>query len=328
MSTYKEFRMQTKRRRAKRIAIRVGMLVLILALLFTACYVGIRVWMTKNDLNKEVPITPIAPTETLPVPPAPPATDITPVVSTVWNTVLPFERTINIDAQPVQDYRLLALPENGKVSKEFFRNALFIGDSLTQGFGMYGDSALEGIAMINGYIGASPKSFVDNVSLRGSAPILDEVFSRPIENVHAVYVLLGTNVLPSYQKDEQIMKYYYDLLPILKAHFLPSTVFYIQGMPPISAAKDGTRAGMSNERIRGLNNQIASMAALNGMSYVDLEEALADEAGYLPADIASKKDGYHMHDGTGYARWVDYLQRHTVFDVRHIEQYETAPGAC
>lgn len=53
-----------------------------------------------------------------------------------WNTETPVERTLDADVT-ASDARLLAVPENGRVSDDYFRDALFIGDSVTQGFAWY-----------------------------------------------------------------------------------------------------------------------------------------------------------------------------------------------
>ncbi len=50
-------------------------------------------------------------------------------LSAVWNTAAPLAQA----SPTVGDTRLLAVPENGRVSDDYFRDALFIGDSVTQG---------------------------------------------------------------------------------------------------------------------------------------------------------------------------------------------------
>ncbi|MFQ7159653.1 MAG: hypothetical protein ACLRPX_08545 [Ruthenibacterium sp.] len=48
-----------------------------------------------------------------------------------WNTEVPVERTLESDVT-ASDSRLLAVPANGRLSTEYFRTALFIGDSLSR----------------------------------------------------------------------------------------------------------------------------------------------------------------------------------------------------
>ena len=65
-----------------------------------------------------------------------------------WNTAARAERTLYSE-RTAQDARMLSVPENGIVSLEYFRTALFIGDSLTEGFGEY--KPLQGIATAVSY---------------------------------------------------------------------------------------------------------------------------------------------------------------------------------
>lgn len=78
-----------------------------------------------------------------------------------WNTAARAERTLYSE-RTAQDARMLSVPENGIVGLEYFRTALFIGDSLTEGFGEY--KPLQGIATVYGFLGASPRC------LRKTAP--------------------------------------------------------------------------------------------------------------------------------------------------------------
>ncbi len=324
MPSYKEFRAQTKRRKAKRIALRVFLLCIIVALLLAASYIGVRIWTDKNTSALPPSIEePLAPPALVP--------ELKPDVALGlqrWDSLLPVEQTINLGAALAADSHLLALPNNGKVTKDFFRGAMFIGDSLTQGFGIYPDAFLNWSAVC-AYRGVGPKALVTNAVSRNVrdervAP-LDEIFSFPVDNIHSVYILFGTNVLEN-QSDEAILKYYQDLLNILKPHFLPGTDFYIQGIPPATDITAHKRPAFSLEHIYQLNNAIAMMAHNNGMHYIDTHEALAADNGYLREDLAGS-DGIHMKASPQYIPWVDYLSAHTVYNPRTLQFYAVPPQA-
>ncbi|MEG2500934.1 MAG: GDSL-type esterase/lipase family protein [Oscillospiraceae bacterium] len=325
MPSYKEFRTQTRRRKAKQAAFRILMVIVIAALLFTACYIGIRVWLDKNDLTDNS--TPITSVPQVVVPDKLPEVDKVLGVQT-WDTIFPVEKTIN-NMGIVPNSKLLALPQNGKVNLDYFRSAMFIGDSLTQGFGIYPD-ALRDVSMVCAYKGIGPKSIVTNAVAKNihdkKVPPLDEIFSYPVENIKSVYLLFGTNVLEN-QGDDAIMKYYQDMINILKPHFLDNTEFYIQGIPPVTQDTETKRPKFNKEHIYLLNNAIALMAQNNGMHYIDTHEALADDNGYLPLEIAGS-DGIHMSTGKGYIPWVDYLASHTAYTPNNIPFYVDLPKAC
>ena len=128
---------------------------------------------------------------------------------------------------------LVALPEAGRVDMSYFDDALFIGDSLTQGFQEYSSGIPN--AKYAAYLGAGPKQFmeglVENISGQQVAAI-DESWPRR----QKVYILLGTNSMATLT-DEAFLKYYNDFLDFLLPQLPQDTVYYIQGIPPVSAEK-------------------------------------------------------------------------------------------
>ena len=76
-----------------------------------------------------------------------------------WNTEVPVERTLESDVT-ASDSRLLAVPANGRLSTEYFRTALFIGDSLSQGFALYAPT--RDVATVCAYKSTSPNQVLQN----------------------------------------------------------------------------------------------------------------------------------------------------------------------
>lgn len=332
MSSYKEFKAQAKRRKAKRVAGRIFLIILIAALLIAAGYVAIVVFFDgdlfgyfKNLENNNVSSQsqPIDDSQADSEPEIPAVA----ITNTNWNTVLPVQQTVNLNMALTPDYRLLAVPKSGRVTEEYFKSALFIGDSLTQGIGMYEKSLNNGRTNVCAYIGANPKTITENSSAKKSSKVYvkphDEIFAVQPNNI---YILMGTNTIVSAITDEGFIAQYAEMLDFLKANFHPNVQFYVQGMPPVTAETAAERPKMNNDRIRALNNSIAQIAVARGMYFIDLQEALAGDDGNLPVEIASKADGYHLTPD-GYAQWVDYLKTHTVYNPMHAALYEELPTA-
>lgn len=330
MSSYKEFKAQAKRRKAKRIAGRVFLIIVIAALFIAAGYVVILVFFD-GDLfgffkNDKVPQS-TSQSQPEPQSTAQPQPEI-PAISvnnTDWNSLMPLAQTVNVGMPLIPDYRVLAVPKNGKVTEEYFKSVLFIGDSLTQGMGMYDKSLNNGRTTVCAYIGANPKTFTENMTAKKS----QKVFVKPHDEIFAVqpnniYVLMGTNTIVSAITDEGFIAQYAEMLDFLKASYHPNVKFYVQGMPPVTAWKMAETPRMNNDRIRALNNSIAQIATARGMYYIDLQEALAGDDGNLPEEIASKGDGYHLTPD-GYAIWLEYLKTHTVYNPMHAGLYEIPP---
>lgn len=203
---------------------------------------------------------------------------------------------------------LLTMPENGRVDMRYFSDALFIGDSITYGFSYFPSGIKE--AKYAAYIGVGPRQLISGTVKKedGTTVVaMDEIVAA---GASKVYILLGTNSLNSADTDEAIIKYYGDLLDTLAEKLPKTTVFYIQGMPPVSAKKSADK-GFSNERITNLNEQIAKLSYARGYHYLDLNALMRDDTGALREEY-NGGDGLHMNNA-GYAAWKEYLITHTAY---------------
>ncbi len=203
--------------------------------------------------------------------------------------------------------RLLALPEGGRVDMSYFDDALFIGDSLTRGFQEYASGIPN--AKYAAYIGVGPRQFMEGLVQNRSGEqvaAIDEILAAAPKKV---YLLLGTNSMATLS-DEAFLKYYEELLDFLLPQLPADTVYYLQAIPPVTAAKMDSDENFSVERIRGINEQLALLAYRKGLYFLDLFSALSDETGALRADIASGE--IHLND-SGYSLWREFLVTHAAY---------------
>lgn len=236
---------------------------------------------------------------------APAGTDV-PVDNSSWNFIGPVAQTINNMQILSPDYRMIALPENGRVDMSYFSTVTFVGDSITQGLELYKTQGIPN-ARYCAYKSIGPKQIYDG-SIQTRADGTQEV---PIEALVAsaprnVYILLGTNAMVG-MDDASLLAYYQEMLTALRAALSPDVNFYIQAITPVRPGIDR----LPQERITGLNHALAAMAWANGVNFVDLNEPLAGDDGYLREDF-SGSDGYHLTPA-GYSAWVEYLVTHTAY---------------
>ena len=203
----------------------------------------------------------------------------------------------------------LALAENGRVDMSYFDDALFIGDSLTQGFQVYTSGISN--ASYAAYIGAGPRTFIE-----GTVTNIDGETVKPIDEILAaspkkVYILLGTNAMETLT-DEAFLEYYARFLEFLVPQLPEDTVYYIEAIPPVTQAKAADES-FTLERIRGVNEKLALLAYQHGMHYLDLYGALCGEDGYLKAEYAAD-DGMHLNN-EGYSAWREMLITHTAYSA-------------
>ena len=254
----------------------------------------------------------------------PHAPSVTAAVSVqAWNTETPVERTLDADVT-ASDARLLAVPENGRVSDDYFRDALFIGDSVTQGFAWYPE--YRDWMRVCAYKGVNPQSILQNyVGQRADGTKIemwDEINVQ--QDVANIYILLGANALLQ-QTDDGFLKFYGELLDKLRVRF-PDTPIYVQSITPTTQEYGEKKPQLEREHLKLINNAIAKLAVSKGLYYVDLWEVMADENGYLRADLAGS-DGLHLLDGSKYRPWLDYLAAHTIYSA-HNAQFALADGGA
>lgn len=204
---------------------------------------------------------------------------------------------------------LLGLPANGRVDMGYFSDALFIGDSLTRGFQVYSSGISN--AHYAAYVGAGPKQLISGTVTNNNGEVvtaIDEILAAAPKKV---YILLGTNALPLLE-DEAFLKYYGDFLDFLLPQLPADTVYYLQGIPPVTDEMARSNEEYSNARIAALNEQLAQMAYARGLCFLNLPQVLSDDAGALRTELVAGTDGIHLNDA-GYEVWREFLVTHTAY---------------
>ncbi len=231
-----------------------------------------------------------------------------------WDVRIPVAQNLNY-AATAPDSRMLSLPQNGQVSDEYFRTALFIGDSLAQGFYLYAPTA--GVAVNAGYKGIGPREIISNnaATLQSGETVnsWDYIAQQTPSNI---YIALGLNALVSLPDDEGFLKYYSDFLDMLILQF-PNIPIYLNSITPVTAAEALERPVMGNDRIKRLNDALALMATQKGIYFLNVNEILLNDTGSLREEIAYS-DGFHMKP-EAYAEWAEYIKTHTVYNTYNLQ---------
>lgn len=225
---------------------------------------------------------------------------------------LDWEEMVEELSAGIYDAQAGQVKEGQKVSSDYFREALFIGDSLTQGLSQYEfPDGLKDTASFCAYRSITPEQILNNVTAENingrKVPVLDEIISEKPERL---YILLGMNCLAT-QSDETLLDSYRRLLKRLQEEF-PAIPIYIQGLPPVTESVSQQQVTMTNGRIRNLNVELLHIADENGCYYLDLYTALCDESGNLPYFLA-QDDGIHLKRD-GIRRYTEFLCLHTAED--------------
>ena len=196
------------------------------------------------------------------------------------------------------------VPLSDPVDISYFDDAVFIGDSRT-----------EGLFLNTGLSNAT--------SFAHMGLTVDAVFTRPLINVDGakvpvidalktvgsskVYIMLGINETGWVYSSVFVQKYG-ELIDAIR-EIAPDAVIYIQAIMPVSQKVSSTHSYITNAKIDEYDRLLQELAEEKQVYYIDTAGAVAGEDGSLPEDAAP--DGIHLKRSY-YQRWLDYLATHTV----------------
>lgn len=188
------------------------------------------------------------------------------------------------------------------VDASYFEDALFIGDSRLQGFGMY--SGLPGT-----FYAATGFQLYKYDSMKvvntdaGKVPILQAL---PYDTFTKIYIKVGLNEMGG--NDNIFESKYIELINALRQSE-PRAIVYVHGLLPVTASKSASDKVHNNINVEKRNDQLKKIAAEQGCYYLDVGSALAGPDGALPAEMAA--DGIHLK-AQYMEMWKQYLITHAV----------------
>ena len=227
----------------------------------------------------------------------------------------PAKQTAGAYTVKAYDASVIRQPSCGQVDLNYFADAAFLGDSLTVGFSDYQINL--GGALVCGYTGVGPDAIVNRTavksSVRGEEIALDVLAAAQPKKL---YILLGTNTLTTLGASDRFLAYYGQMLDMLREALGPDCVIYVESVPPVRPKAAAEKPGLASDVLRGVNEQLALLAASKGCVYLDLWEALADGEGNLKEMLAAP-DGIHLSAGNGYGTWLTYLRNHAKYSANN-----------
>ena len=201
------------------------------------------------------------------------------------------------------------VPVSERVEDTYFDDAVFLGDSRTDGLRIYG-------GMNHGtylqFTGATVESvFTKEVETPvGTMPLLDALAQMECGKI---FVMLGVNELG--WKGTEIFRNQSALLIQRLQEDHPDAEIVIQSILPVSAEIDGEGRYVNNQRIIEYNQVWLELAEEFDVSYMNVAECVADAEGCLPKDLCY--DGVHLNKA-GCRLWLDYLRTHAVGDIQDV----------
>ena len=193
--------------------------------------------------------------------------------------------------------------EKQTVGKEYFDDALFIGDSRTVGISEYGDLnnaiffANTGMSVYN--------VFEKNVSVPQVGKLkLEQLLTY--KKFGKIYIMLGINELGYNQ--EKTLKKYKDLLKFVQEK-QSNAIIYIEANLHVAAERSNKDKTINNININKINNEISKLADNEKIFFIDVNEKFDDENGNLSSNYT--QDNVHIY-AKYYNEWSDWLSQNAV----------------
>ena len=193
--------------------------------------------------------------------------------------------------------------EKQTVGKEYFDDALFIGDSRTVGISEYGDLnnaiffANTGMSVYN--------VFEKNVSVPQVGKLkLEQLLTY--KKFGKIYIMLGINELGYNQ--EKTLKKYKDLLKFIQEK-QSNAIIYIEANLHVTAERSNKDKTINNININKINNEISQLADNEKIFFIDVNEKFDDENGNLSSNYT--QDKVHIY-AKYYKEWSDWLSQNAV----------------
>ncbi len=165
------------------------------------------------------------------------------------------------------------------VYKEYFKEDLFIGDSITEELKYYK-------FLYNNNVFS--KIGLNTDTLRKLIP--DEDFGIEPKNI---YLMMGLNDSVFVKTEEKFKERYLAMLDALQAKF-PDAKIYLQAIFPVSKALDEKEdARVNNTKINSFNEVIKTIASERGLAYLDFSYLIKENEDYFEPDGMHLKSKFH-----------------------------------
>lgn len=196
------------------------------------------------------------------------------------------------------------VPNSGSsVGDEYFDDAAFVGDSITEGIKLYE-------VMTNATVVAARGINLDNVftddqirTAQGNSTVMGALEAAAPKKI---YIMFGANGVGWFTEQHFTDVYTKFVKAVKEQH--PDSQIYLQSILPVTQEFDDSREDISNDKINRYNELVVEIAEEQKVHYLDVASAFKDEKGCLPED--SNGDGMHFGNKY-YKKWFDYLKSHT-----------------
>lgn len=196
------------------------------------------------------------------------------------------------------------VPQSAPVDDSYFSDAVFMGDSRTEGFALF-----SGLDTMTTYAsrGLNVSTVFTDATIDLNGTMVTAIDALRSTSFSKLYIMFGLNEA-SWPYSEVFIDEYGDIIDEARA-INPNAIIYIQSILPVTKSCSDSSESFNKAKIDSLNAMLQQLAAEKQVYYIDCEKALADSEGYLPEEAST--DGIHFGVPECEA-WLEYLKTHTV----------------
>ncbi len=230
------------------------------------------------------------------------ATTTAPTTSTT-TTAAPTEKPSQAPstAPPAEGAYANEPPLSDPKDASYFKDAVFVGGSRTQGLMLYG--SLYDADYVAGK-GLDVSDYFDQaIRINGQDITADQYMTNRSGAYKDIYLSFGINELG--WPVDNFITYYKSVIESVKASHGAASI-YVEAILPTDHSQDGSDY-FSNANIKMFNARLAQLSAEEGVYFLDPTPALVDQSGALPDGVSA--DGIH-YDREFVEKWQYYIQTH------------------
>lgn len=195
------------------------------------------------------------------------------------------------------------VPLSEPVDNSYFDDAVFIGDSRTEG--LITNTGLSNTTAYT-YKGLMVDTVFTKPVIRRGENRVSVMDALKTTSFSKIYIMFGINENGWPYNDVFIHKYEEIIDAVREIN--PDAVIYVQEIMPVTNQMSATHSYIRNGKIAEFNRLLRQMAQEKQVYFIDTASAVAASDGSLPADAAF--DGIHLKKDYC-KKWLDYLKSHT-----------------
>ena len=228
-----------------------------------------------------------------------------PATTMAQTTTQPAETTL-ATGQPLVTETTAPAAVFQTVDDSYFSDALFIGDSRTEGLALYGSlTNADFFSSVGLSIFKVTEKAAGNPNTGESVTLSQKLAQKQYGKV---YIMLGLNELGTGTTESWAQTYAGVISQIRQAQ--PNAIIYLQSILVVAASQDNPGGAINNATVNSRNQALEALAnPQDNIYYLNVNEAVMDANGCLDASLTS--DGIHLL-GNSLSLWEDYLKQHAI----------------